>query len=91
MGEWDRKKLLSISYAVRQCQSTHAVTFRVRQRLASVIDHANIASRHIDTSTDHVNRVKTQLCAVCRGEALYECDVVEGWSENCALLSANKS
>lgn len=90
MSEWHRRNLLDLADAVRRCHGRVEDDFPLKQRLAAVLDHANIASKHVDTNAVSVLRVKMQLCAVCRGEALYECDVIEGWSDNCALMKANK-
>ena len=89
MADWHRRQMLDLAAAVRCCQGKYTTSFRVRQRLASVVDLANLASKHVYTTAEQLNRLKTQLCRVCRSESLYECDGVEAWSETCALVAAN--
>lgn len=62
-----------------------------RRLLEKVHEHASRRAKHCDSGFDVVARVRTELCSVCRGIALYCCDQQAGWSERCTLMRENQS
>jgi hypothetical protein len=49
------------------------------------------AATTINTDAGELHRFRTDVCSICRNSNLYECDVAEGWSSECAFVIANAS
>ena len=57
--------------------------------LAIVQEAVGKAANTLTTTQVELNRQRAVVCAICRGSKLYECEVPEGWSSNCAFIFTN--
>jgi hypothetical protein len=54
--------------------------------IIGVFRAAKRASLNALTGPKELNDIRAGLCYACRGDALYECDVADGWSPQCEFL-----
>lgn len=90
MSNWDRKKLLALADAIRECLKEKALTDIQKLRLEKLYALANNGSKNFVTSPDQVTFVRSELCRVYREESLCKCDKENGWSDNCSFERSNR-
>ncbi len=90
MSDWDRKNLSSLADAVRAKLGASAVPATAGRRLKQIGDRAREASKTAQSSVYLLSQVRAELCEVCRDNALYDCNVRQGWSPVCTFLSSNQ-
>lgn len=90
MSDWDRKQLLAMADAIKNCIGAVDMPKTViAQELEKVYELANKSSKSVLDASANLESVRRQLCATCRKNTLYDCDVQEGWSTNCAFMRHN--
>ena len=57
--------------------------------LEKVYELASKSAKCVLGASENLESVRRQLCATCRKNTLYDCDVQEGWSTNCAFMRHN--
>lgn len=91
MANWERRRADTLAAAILTHRRRFPGQGLSNQRLQDVQVLVARAARTVLTTADDLNAHRAQVCDVCRGFTLYPCDVAEGWSDNCALVSANAS
>lgn len=90
MADWDRKRLLDISYAIQRCMSRGKLTEHQYSALARVYEMTHAGTRNVRVNAATVEKVKQALCEVCTTEKLYDCEKMAGSTSDCALLRMNQ-
>lgn len=88
VSDWDRKNLSSLVDAINVHLNEPTMPGAVGGRLKQIGERARAASKTAQTSVYLLSGVRAELCEVCRGHALHECNVRNGWSPACAFLSS---
>jgi len=88
--DWDRKNLSSLADAVRIRLNEPAIPGSAARSLRQIGARACEASKTAQSSVYLLSEVRGELCEVCRGHALYDCNVRQGWSPVCAFLHQNQ-
>ena len=90
MSDWDRKQLLVTADAIKHCiDAVDLPKTAMVVELEKVYDLANKSAKCVVDASENLESVRRQLCATFRKNTLYECDVQEGWSTNCAFMRHN--
>jgi hypothetical protein len=89
MPNWERKNADTLADAISKHIRNHPDMVEDNELLAVIQQAADEAANTATTTAAELNRQRAVVCAICRGSMLYECDVPEGWSENCAFVYAN--
>ena len=89
MSNWERKAADTLADAIeKHCKRNPGQTEEVAQ-LCVIQKAVDGAANTVTTSTSDLERYRSQVCAICRASKLYDCDVPEGWSRNCAFIYEN--
>ena len=91
MANWERREADTLADAIGKHRRRHPHLVEDNQLLAIVQVVIDESANTISTNSGDVQRHRAVVCAICRGSQLYACDVADGWSENCALISSNTS
>lgn len=86
MADWDRKNLNTLHGAINNSVSAIGV---LDMRKVQLIGIKNQFSMSLGNEAKTLRKCRVDLCEVCRGNKMYECDVKEGWSPTCAFIKAN--
>lgn len=89
MPNWERKNADVLANAISKHIRSHTDMEEDNDLLAIVLEAIDDASNTVATTAGELNRHRAVVCAICRGSKLYECDVPEGWSSNCAFIFSN--
>jgi hypothetical protein len=90
MGQWERKGAARLAGAIYSHSAKNKIsTNEYFIKLEVVYKEINSASVTVSTDAQELQRLRNRVCEICRKHELYECDLPEGWSINCALLNAN--
>jgi hypothetical protein len=89
MTNWERREADILADAIGKHRRKHPHQVDDNELLAVIEKAVDECSHTIATTTDDLRRYRELVCAICRGSKLYECDVAEGWSQNCAFVTAN--
>lgn len=91
MTQWDRRQADTLADAIGKHITKRPDMAAENAQLAVIRKAVDGASHTIQTTAGDLYRYRAEVCAICRGSKLYECDVPVGWSKNCALLHTNAS
>ena len=91
MTQWDRRQADTLADAIGKHITRHPAQAAENAKLALIRKAVDDASHTVQTSSGDLFRHRAEVCAICRGSKLYECDVPAGWSSNCALIHSNAS
>ena len=89
MADWDRKQLLSISYAIQRCLESGKLTTHQSDALAKIFEMTREGTRNVLVSSATVEKVKQALCEVCSTEKLYNCHKKVVCTGDCDFYKAN--
>jgi hypothetical protein len=89
MSNWERKHADTLADAIAKHIKSHPQMVEDNELLAIIKQAVDKSANTVDTTPSELNRQRAVVCAICRGSKLYECDVSEGWSENCAFIFTN--
>ena len=89
MANWERKEADILAEAIDKYRRRHPDRVQENAQLAVVQKAVDEAANTVSTSLADLTRHRAQVCAICRRAQLYECDVPQGWSENCAFIRHN--
>jgi hypothetical protein len=89
MSNWERKEADVLADAIGKHRRNHPHLVQDNELLAVIEKAVDECANTVATTTTDLRRYRAQVCAVCRNSKLYECDVPEGWSQNCALIFFN--
>jgi hypothetical protein len=89
MPNWERKNADTLADAIAKHIRIHPDMVEDNERLTIIQKALDESANTISTTPRELNRQRAVVCAICRGSKLYECDVQEGWSENCAFIYTN--
>jgi hypothetical protein len=89
MPHWERKNAFVLADAIAKHIRNHPDKTEDNELLSIVLDAIDAASNTVNTTQGELSRQRAVVCAICRGAKLYECDVPEGWSPNCAFVFSN--
>lgn len=89
MSIWEHKAADEIAGAVEKHIRSSSANSQHGYQLIGIYKAAKKAAITDQTNAENLSEIKTNLCSLCRGQALYECDVAEGWSAKCAFLKQN--
>ena len=89
MSNWERRSADTLADAISKHIRNHPDLVEDNELLAIIQDAVDNAANTVTTTAGELNRCRALVCAICRGSNLYECDVPEGWSEDCAFIFAN--
>lgn len=91
MSNWDRIALLNLADAIRDTIAEASTSAPQKQRMVPILAEAKAGAQFVQTSGEDLDNLRSQMCNICRDEALYICDKNTGWSPNCALLHKSPS
>jgi hypothetical protein len=86
MSVWDYKAAHEIASAVDIHMKGSSARSQYGHQLIGVYRDAKRAGSAAATGPQDLKDIRASLCIACRADALYKCDVDEGWSENCEFL-----
>jgi hypothetical protein len=87
MSIWEHKAAHEIARAVEMHMRVSSAKSQYgHQLILGAYKEAKQASTTTQTDQQNLKDIRACLCIACRGDALYKCDVSEGWSHNCAFL-----
>jgi hypothetical protein len=89
MPNWERKNADTLADAIAKHIRSHPDMVEDNELLSIIQQAIDEAANTVSTTQSELNRQRAVVCAICRGSRLYECDVPEGWSENCAFIFVN--
>ena len=90
MSDWDRRQLLAMTDAIKHCiDAVDMPKTAMVVELEKVYELASKSAKCVLGASENLESVRRQLCATCRKNTLYDCDVQEGWSTNCAFMRHN--
>jgi hypothetical protein len=91
LGNWERRKVDALADAIGKQMRNSPQLAPANELLAAVQLAVEKAAATVNTTASDLNRHCSDVCKICRGSSLYECDVDEGWSVNCAFILVNSS
>jgi len=91
MPNWERKHADTLADAIAKHIRNRPEMVEDNELSAIIKQAVDKAANTVATTSSELSRQRAVVCAICRGSKLYECDVSEGWSENCAFISANST
>ncbi len=89
MANWERREADTLAEAIGKHLKQSVGTAVENQLLALVQKQVDEASTTVSTTPAELTRFRSLVCTACRSGKLYNCDVPQGWSENCAFVYAN--
>lgn len=89
MSNWTQKDLDSLAAALEAHLTANPWSDQHGYLLIDARKRAHVESQHPHTDDRILNELRSMVCSVCRQHRLYECDLPEGWSPNCALIKKN--
>ena len=89
MPGWERRYADTLADAIVKHIRNHPETAEANAQLAAIQQQVDAAAVTVTTTPGELAKQRASVCAICRRHALYECDVPQGWSSNCALVYAN--
>lgn len=91
MSIWEHKAADELASAVAHFVKKSSADSQRWYQLIGIYKDAKRAAETIATNSSALDTIRSSLCLTCRGQKLYECDVVKGWSMNCAFVKSNSS
>jgi lipopolysaccharide biosynthesis regulator YciM len=91
LGNWERRKADALADAIAKHMQNSSQLTRANVLLSEVQVAVEKAGATVNTTESELRRHYSVVCKICRGSSLYECDVDEGWSVNCAFILVNSS
>jgi hypothetical protein len=89
MSNWERRNADTLANAIAKHIKSHPDMVEDNALLSIIQEAVDNAANTVATTAGELNRCRAVVCAICRGSNLYECDVQEGWSSNCAFIFDN--
>ena len=89
MANWERKEADTLAEAIDKHRKNNPHLVQENAQLAFIQKAVNEAANTIATTAGDLARHRGHVCSVCRSSRLMDCDVAQGWSENCAFIRAN--
>jgi len=89
MSVWEHKFANDIVGAVAHHLNNASADSQPGFQLIGVYKAAARAANTAITGPEDINHIRSSLCFTCRGDKLYDCDVKDGWSPNCAFIKNN--
>ena len=89
MSNWERRHADTLAVAISTHRKFNPGLEGINRRLADVQVDVMQAAKTVTTTAGELNCHRAKVCQICRPATLYVCDVPAGWSDNCALVSAN--
>lgn len=89
MLQWEIREAEVMVQALAMHCRDNPDDLEVNLQLLDLQDTAEAAIAEEAPATTDLAALRTQLCALCRGNRLYACDVATGWSGNCTFVFAN--
>jgi tRNA threonylcarbamoyladenosine modification (KEOPS) complex Pcc1 subunit len=91
MSNWERREADTLADAIGKHVKANPELVKENRLLSVIKLSVDAASTTVNTSAADLSRYRAEVCAICRGSTLYECDVAEGWSSACAFVFTNAS
>ena len=89
MTDWNRKKAESLASALRSHLSKKPGLPTLDATLFAICEDAKRTYLRTSSGSPKLDSVRANLCAICRNQQFYVCDVVQGWSSSCAFVASN--
>jgi hypothetical protein len=89
MSNWERREADTLADAISKHRKRNPDMAVENAQLAILQKAVDEAANTVATTAGDLQRHRTQVCAICRGSGLNECDVTQGWSDNCAFVRNN--
>ena len=89
MSNWERREADTLAEAISKHRRKNPDMAHENAQLAILQKAVDEAANTVSTTAGDLHRHRTQVCAVCRGANLNDCDVPQGWSRNCAFIRNN--
>ncbi len=89
MANWERREADTLAEAIHKHRMGNPHMVRENTQLAIIQIAVDVASNTVSTTIGELNRHRASVCTVCRDAKLHECDVPQGWSDNCAFIRSN--
>jgi hypothetical protein len=89
MANWERREADTLAEAIDKHLKRNPDLVHENAQLAVVQRAVDEAANTVATTATDLQRHRSQVCAICRGSDLSDCDVHQGWSDNCAFIRAN--
>jgi hypothetical protein len=91
VSNWERREADTLADAIGKHIKANPNLVRENQLLAAIKLSVDAASTTVNTNAAELSRHRAGVCAICRESSLYECDVAQGWSGDCAFVLSNAS
>jgi hypothetical protein len=91
LSNWERREADTLAEAIGKHIKANPELVKENRLLSVIKLSVDVASTTVNTNEADLIRYRAEVCAVCRGSTLYECDVAVGWSGNCAFVFSNAS
>lgn len=89
MSNWERREADTLADAISKHRRNNPDMVHENARLAIVQKAVDGAANTVATTAGDLHRHRTQVCAICRSSNLNDCDIPQGWSDNCAFVRNN--
>jgi hypothetical protein len=91
MSNWERREADTLADAIGKHIKANPDLVKENQLLSVIKLSVDAASTTVNTNAEELQRFRAEVCAICRRSNLYECNVAEGWSSECAFVFTNAS
>jgi hypothetical protein len=91
VSNWERRDADTLADAIGKHIKANPDLVKENQLLSVIKLTVDAASTTVNTNAGELHRFRADVCAICRNSNLYECDVAEGWSSECAFVFSNAS
>jgi hypothetical protein len=89
LANWERREADTLAEAIGKHLKKNPDMAVENQLLVLVQRAVDEASTTVSTTPGELSQFRSMVCAACRAGKLYNCDVPQGWSENCAFVYSN--
>jgi hypothetical protein len=89
MANWERREADTLAEAIHKHLKANPHMVQENLQLAIIQKAADDAANTVSTTMGELARHRAAVCAICRASKIHECDVPQGWSNNCAFIRAN--
>ena len=89
LANWERREADTLAEAIGKHLRRNPDMAVENQLLVLVQKAVDEASTTVSTTPGELTHFRSMVCMACRAGKLYNCDVPQGWSENCAFVYSN--
>jgi hypothetical protein len=91
MSNWERREICTLADAIGKHIKANPELVKENQLLSVIQPSVDAASTTVNTNTADLCRHRAEVCAICRGSTLYECNGTDAWPSECAFVFTNAS